>query len=50
MKNRVLSSKQKQIFVDFAAFCSIFKFDKPFLWFDLIYVFSGTAYQGLRYN
>lgn len=50
MKNRVLSSKQKHIFIDFDAFCHVYRNDKPFLWYDLMYSFSGTAYHGLKYQ
>lgn len=50
MKNRVLSSKQKHIFVDFSAFQQIYRGDKPFLWYDLMMVTSGTAYHGLKYT
>ncbi len=50
MKNRLLTSKQKQIFLDFEAFCSVYKFEKPFLWYDLMYVFGGVSFQGLRYD
>ena len=44
MKNRLLRSKQKQIFLDFAAFSSIYKFEKPFLWYDLMQLFSGVSF------
>ena len=50
VKNRLLSSKQRHIFLDFSAFCSIFKLQKPFLWYDMMYLFSGTTFLGLNYN
>lgn len=46
----MLSSKQKHIFLDFEAFCNIYRNDKPFLWYDLLHVLSGASFQGLKYS
>ena len=50
MKNRVLNSKQKQIFLDFNAFANVYKLEKPFLWYDLLHVLGGASFQGIIYD
>ena len=50
MKNRLLSSRQKQVFLDFPTFCSVYRLEKPFLWYDLLHLFAGITHLGFNYN
>lgn len=41
---------EQKVSIDFGGFRKIYKNEKPFLWYDLMWRISGLEYEGLKYE